>query len=195
MLINMNVMKSERINLNFENKIMIIFTCKNMQIFINFHRKKISINRTVRTAAQITISIEKIIVISMRMKNVQISKNRNYSFFSKMKRMLKSKKKYFVHITNFNLITMQIKNISDKSNIIFKNFKIEHLRDFDEKNYFMISFENSHLAMISNQIMNVKTALKSEKFIKIALFNEITMYENETTVKKLQIITEKTSKI
>ena len=59
----------------------------------------------------------------------------------------------------------------------------------------MISFENSHLAVISNQIMNVKIVFKSKKFIKTTLFNEITMYENKTTMKKLQTIIEKTSKI
>ena len=195
MLIKINVMKSKRINLNFENKIIIIFTCKNIQISINFHRKKTSINRTIWTAIQITMSIEKIIIVSVRIKSAQISKNRNYNFFSKMKRMLKSKKKYFVHVTSFNLVAVQIKNILNRSYIIFKNFKMKHLRDFDEKNCFMISFENSHLAMTSNQIMNVKTALKSKKFMKTTLFNEITMYENEITMKKLQIITEKTSKI
>ena len=131
----------------------------------------------------------------MRMKNVQILKNRDFSIFSKVKRMLKSKKKYFVHVTNFTLIAMQIRNISDRSYIIFKNFKIEHLRNFNEKNRFMTSFENSHLTMTSDQIMNVKTILKSKKFMKTTLFNEITMYENETTMKKLQTITEKTSKI
>ena len=196
MLINMNVMKSKRINLNFENKIMIIFTCRNIKMSINFHRKKISINRTIRAAIQITMLIEKIIVVSIRIKNTHlISKNRDYNFFSKMKRMLKFEKKYFVYVTNLNLVIIQIRNISDKSYIIFKNFKIEHLRDFDEKNCFMILFENNHLTMISDQIMNVKTTLKSKKFMKTTFFNEITMYGNETTMKKLQTITEETSKI
>ena len=141
------------------------------------------------------MSIKKTIIVSVWIKSAQISKNHDYSFFSKMKRMLKSKKKYFVHVTSFNLIAVQIRNTSDRSYIIFKNFKIEHLRDFDEKNCFMTSSENSHLAVTSGQIMNVKAALKSKKFIKTTLFNEITMYKDETTMKKLQIITEKTSKI
>ena len=50
MLIKMNVMKSERINLNFENKMMIISTCRDIQISIDFHRRKTSVNRTVRIA-------------------------------------------------------------------------------------------------------------------------------------------------
>ena len=112
-----------------------------------------------------------------------------------MKRMLKSKKKYFVHVTNSNLIVVQIRNTSSKSYIIFKNFKIEHLRNFDKESCFMTSFKNNHLTVILNQIINVKKALKSKKLIKITLFNEITIYENETTMKKLQIIIEKTLKI
>ena len=49
-LIKINIIKLKQINLDFENKIITIFTCRNMQIFINFHRKKTSINRTIRTA-------------------------------------------------------------------------------------------------------------------------------------------------
>ena len=77
-----------------------------------------------------------------------------------MKRILKFEKKYFVHVTSFNLISIQIKNISDKSYTISKNFKIEYLRDFDEENCFMTSFENNRLTMTSSQIMNVKKTLK-----------------------------------
>ena len=112
-----------------------------------------------------------------------------------MKRMLKFEKKYFVYVTSFNLIVIQIRNTSDKSYTILKNFKIEYLRDFDEKDCFMTSFENSHLTMTSSQIMNFKKALKSENFMKITLANEITVYEDETIVKKLQTIIEKTSEI
>ena len=195
MLIKMNVMNSKRINLNFENKIMIIFTCRNIQISINFHQKKISVNRTVRIAIQITMSIEKTIAVSIRIKNAQISKNRDYNFFSKMKRMLKFEKKYFVHITSLNLVAVQVRNISNRSYTISKNFKIEHLRDFDEKDCFMTTFENNHLTVTSSQIMNVKKTLKSKNFMKITFANEITVYEDEAIVKKIQTIIEKISEI
>ena len=112
-----------------------------------------------------------------------------------MKRMLKFEKKYFVYIINFNLVVIQIRNILNKSYTISKNFKIEHLRNFDEKDSFMTTFKNSHLTVTSNQIMNVRKALKSKNFIKITLANEITVYKNETIVRKLQAITEKTSEI
>ena len=195
MLIEMNVMKSERINLDFENKIMIISTCRDIQVSINFHRKEISVNRTVRAATQITMSVEKTIAVSMRIKGAQIPKNRDYSFFSKMKRMLESEKEYFAHVTNFNLVAIQVRNTSDRSYTISKNFKIEHLRDFDEKNCFMASPEDSHLAVASSQTIDVRKALKSENFMKITLANEITVYGDETIVRKLQAITEKTSEV
>ena len=47
-LIDMNVMRSENMILNFEKKIFIISTCQNMKIPIFIQRKSASINRMIR---------------------------------------------------------------------------------------------------------------------------------------------------
>ena len=85
---------------------MIILICQNIEMFILFYRKKISVNRTIRIAVKIIVSIEKIMIISVRIKGNEISKNRNYNFFSKIERQLRAKGDYFVHVTNVNIMTV-----------------------------------------------------------------------------------------
>lgn len=194
MFIKMNIMNSKQMILNFDNKIMIISTCENIEISISFHRKNASIDRTIRAAAKIIVSMKTTMIISIRIKKFKISTNRSYNFYFKIKRQLKSKNKYFAYVTKIKMIAIQIKNTSTKSYVISKNFKIEHFCNYDEKNCFLTTSKNNHLIVISNQILNVKT-LKTNEFIKTMLLNDITIYENEFTVKKLQIISKTTSNV
>ena len=69
--------------LNFDDKIMIIFTCQNMKISIAFHQKTFFINQTIKALSQMMISNDKIISISIRIKEAKISKNKNYNFYFK----------------------------------------------------------------------------------------------------------------
>lgn len=125
MPIKINIIKSKQIVLKFGEKIMMILICDNIKISITFHRNKTLINRTMRAIAQVIVSIKKIVTISIQIRELKISKNRNYNFYSKIEKMLRTKDRYFAHITKFNIITVQIKNVSRKLYIIFKNFKID----------------------------------------------------------------------
>ena len=164
MFINMNVMKSERVMLNFDNKIMIVPTCQDMEMPISFHRKNAFVEKIVRAAAQITMSTDKTMTVPIRIKSkTDISQNRNYSFYSKTERMLKSEGDYFAHVTDFNIITMQIRNIASKSYTISKNFKIKHIRNYDEKDCFLINSKNYHFAIISIKVLNIKKNISNRR--------------------------------
>ena len=93
-LVNMNVMKSKNMILNFEKKILIILTCKKMEVLISIQRKNISINRTMRATVQIIISIETTMTVSMRMRKIALFTNKNYNFFPKIEKQLDSEKKF-----------------------------------------------------------------------------------------------------
>ena len=86
--------------------------------------------------------------IPIRVKNKKISTNKNYNFFSKLDSTLKSKKRFFAHVTGSDLIAVQVKNTSAKPYVIPKNFKLDHLRDFEEKECFLTTPKNRHLAII-----------------------------------------------
>lgn len=97
--------------------------------------------------------------------------------------MLSSKDKYFAHVT-FNVIAMQVKNVSLNPYTILKNFKVRHIRDYDKKNCFLTTSENCHLAMTSVRTVNIKEALLTNEK-KTILPNDITIYENKKTVNKI----------
>lgn len=200
-LIGMDVMRPEGMILDFGRKIMTIPTCKDMQVPISVRRKSISIDRAVQAAAQVTISVGSIMAIPVRVRGIEIPKNRDYSFFSKIERMLRSEDEYFAHVTGPNIVAIQVRNTSIKSYIVLKNLKVEHLRDYDEEDCFLTTSEDRHLAIASGGSIDVKNALKSNKsaengeFMKTTLPNKITVYGDKTTVDKLQAIIEETSSI
>ena len=136
MLIKMNVLKFEKIILNFDDKIIMISVCQNMKMSIFFHRKNSLINRIIKTTSQIIVSIDKIVKISIQIKNTIISINKNNNFHSQSVKLLNFESEYFAYVTDFNFVTVQIKNFTIKLFIISKNFKIKHLRDYDKKNFF-----------------------------------------------------------
>lgn len=150
---------------------------------------------------QIVILEEQIMTISIKFRGTELFKNRDYNFFSKENWLLKSKGGFFAHITDFEMIAMQMKNIFKKSYIIFRNFKLGQLRDYNEKNCFLAFSKDCHLAVISGKRFNLRETFGNipinleNKAMETMLSNDITMYEDQNTVKKLTAITEATSRI
>ena len=155
-LIEMNIMKLENIIFNFEKKIMVISTCENLEASISIQKKKTSINRTIRASAQIIISIGEIMAVPIHVKNNQMSTDKDYSFFSKIDRMLNSEKGFFAHVIETDLIAVQMKNTSAKSYIIFKNLKVNHFRDFEKEGCFLTTSQNRHLTIAFVNEINLR---------------------------------------
>ena len=192
--VNMNVMKSKNMILNFDKKIFIIPTCQEIEVVISIERKKARIERTIRAVVQITISVKMIMIISIRLRNATLFKNKNYSFFFKIEQHLKSKGNFFAHVMKSEMTTIQMRNTSNKSYTIFKNLKVKHLRDYDEKNCFMIASKDCYLIVTSDESIDIRKKLMN-RIMKKILLNEITIYENEITIKKLTTMIQKTSEI
>ena len=109
--------------------------------------------------------------------------------------MLGAEKEFFVHIINFDIVTIQMKNITEKSYMIPKNFKVDHLKDYDEKDCFLTVSKNRHLVITSvknsKKWKKLKPSNDQNEAMKTVLFNDITIYGNADTMKKLKTITEK----
>ena len=163
-LININVMNSKQMSFNFDSNILMISICQNMKISISFHRKANFVDKTMKATSQMIILIGKIMTVSMRMRG-DISKNRDYNFYFKVIWMLKTENEFFVHVTDSELMAVQIKNVFRKLFIVFKNFKMRQLRNYDEKNCFMTNSENCHLAITSVKFINVKKTLTKKNDI------------------------------
>lgn len=130
-------------------------------------------NYIIQIAKQITMSNNKIVSILFKIKNKNISINKNYNFYFQMIKLLKFKNKYFAYIIKSNLITIQIKNILIKLYIISKIFKIKYFCDYNKKNN-LTYFKNHHFVIILIDKLDLKT-LKIDK--KTILLNNITIYK------------------
>ena len=95
---------------------------------------------------------KKLRIVLVRIKKVKLSQNRNFNFFFILNNNLGPKKDFFAHVIGSDIKVIQIRNISKKSYVFSKNFKIEHIKDYDEKNCYLISSKDKHLAVIFKKI-------------------------------------------
>lgn len=141
------------------------------------------------------ISSEITMTMSVWIRETEISKNRDYSFFSKIDNLLNSEREFFAHILKSEMKTVQIRNIFEKLYTIFRNFKIDRIKDYNEEECHLIASKNRHLTIKSDkQVMKVFSVLKSsfkyDKSLKTVLLNEVTCYENKAAVAQLFAIVE-----
>lgn len=135
-LMKTNVIKSKDMIINFDKKIIIISICDNVEVPMMIWKRKTPVNCAIRTITHIVVSVEDIMVISIKLKSLALSKDRNFSFCLKKSNQFDLKGEFFTHVTDSNLITMQVWNTLTKSYTVSKNFKIGHLRNYDKKNAF-----------------------------------------------------------
>ena len=80
-LFKMNILKTKQIIINLINKIIMIFTCRNLIIFIKIaFKSNAQIRRVIHFKNQTVISFKSITQISIYMKNKLLSDDRNYFF-------------------------------------------------------------------------------------------------------------------
>ena len=138
-----------------------------------------------------------IMTISVRIRDAKISKNRDYSFFSKTNNMLRFKEKFFAYIMSSKITAVQVRNTTNRLYTILKNFKIEHLKDFNKKKCYLIASENRHLVINSSKQINeviktLKTIVRTTmitlnlniKSMKTILSNEVTIYDDKFAINR-----------
>lgn len=96
-----------------------------------------------------------------------------------------------------------MKNILWKSYVVSKIFKMKYIRNYDEKDCFAPNSKNCHFVVVLTKMINIKKTINAKineifnekKFSEMLLNNDITIYENKKTVKKINVIIEKTPQI
>ena len=165
----------ENMILNFTKKKLIVIIYDNIVIRIKIDKKKKIVHRIVKIFEKIMISSKKLKVVSIKMKNVKLSKNRDFNFFSILDNNFEPKRNFFVYVIKSDIKTIQIRNISKKSYVLSKNFKIGHIKNYDEKDCYLISSKNKHLAIMfkkTNVFRKIQKKI-SEKTSKRKSNNEI----------------------
>ena len=148
LLIDINVIKSKTIIINFNNKSVIIKNCNVIASLIITLKKK-RVDRIMRITILTIISSFTTMSISIKFRKRFISINKNYNFYFISNVRFKFDNNVFVYIINVNIIFVQIQNAIDKLCILFKNIKIEQLRNYDEKNCYLINIKSCYLTTIS----------------------------------------------
>ena len=155
--INVNTIILKKIVINIDKQKIIINSCE-IIIKFNIKFKNQRIDRIVRILQQLTISLYTHITIFVKIKNKQLLNDKNYFFLLTNESRLKIAKSFFAYIINVHLIVVQIRNLINKSIIIFKNKKVKQLQNFKKKNCFLALIENRHLVV--KFLKQLKKAIK-----------------------------------
>ena len=143
--IEINIIVSKQMILNDVKRIIIIDNCdliaKLNVIVIN------RVDRTIRAFKQFIISFHIHMIVLIKIREQALSIDKNYFFHSKKDVRFEIKKDFFAHITNVNIVVVQVRNAINQSIIIFRNFKLNKLQNYEKKKCYLIFFEDRHLTI------------------------------------------------
>ena len=146
--IKTNILILKEMILNFAKKKLIIIICKNMIISIKIDKKKKIVNRTIKILKKIVMISKKLRIVFVKIKKIKLSKNRDFNFFFILNNNFDSKKIFFAHVMKFDVKIIQVRNTSERSYVLSKNFKIEHIKDYNEEDCYLMSSKDKHLTII-----------------------------------------------
>ena len=150
-LLKVDILEFEQIILDINKRSIIFSICDNLIAIINFIFKNQRITNAIRSINQIIISFHFNLTISIKIREINLSINRDYNFdFKQNFQQLNLEKDFFNHVIDAHLIIVSIRNVINKSIILSKYTKIDMLYNFDEKKYYMTSFDNRHLTIVSS---------------------------------------------
>ena len=178
--IEINIMRSKKMKLNFENNSLTIITCESFKASIQIKKRSGIINRSIRVLFKMIISFNVVMFVSIRIKSKSLSKNKNFNFLFKKQKMLNLENEFFAHIVDANLTAVQIRNALSKPCVMSKNLRVSQLIDYAEKKCYLIESKQKHLIIVSN-----KFDLKSNFNPETILQNETTVYENDSMMQKI----------
>lgn len=143
MLIDINIMSSEKIQLNLSNQTMRIDSCQNVTIKIYVIAcQKSNLMRTVRSHDRTTVSSSSLVKISVKFK--QLSKNREFLFKSNS-----SQYDLYTHIVNSAISFVQFRNDFDSSIIIDRHVRLSVIKEYIEDDCFLANSADNELAFSS----------------------------------------------
>ena len=148
-LLEVNIINFEKVVFDFDFRIITLRDCDDLQTSMNIVFKNFRIIRVVRSIDFLIISIHICMTVLVKIRECNLSKDRDYNFeFKQNFQVLNSEKNFFNHITDVQIIVVQIRNVNNKSYILFKNVKINMLRNYEEKNCYNTSSNNRHFAIV-----------------------------------------------
>ena len=142
-LIKMNIINFESMTINVN--ILFIINYKDIKIELSTTSKEISIKRIIICTLTITIFFHINIKVSIKLQKKESFFNRDYMFYSKRSLRLNREEEIFFHIMDSNFSDILITNSSNELIKILKRSRLNLIKEFDEKNCYMIFLLNAHL--------------------------------------------------
>ena len=129
LLINVDVLESQKMSINFDNNIVHIKTCE-MKASINLHiRKNFYIKRIIRVKKTFTVYSETTNVFITY--NEILSNDRNFLFESHCSENLSREDEVYTHIIDSFFFFVQVNNVIAKSIILSRRVKLNTVIEYN----------------------------------------------------------------
>lgn len=150
MLIDIDILVSERMILNMNLITLFIKSCKNLTIIINVMiRKNSNSKRTVRVKDRISISSHSQTNISILVRQQdQLSNDRDLIFESCYDRDFDQSDDLYAHVVNVSLSFVQIRNAINRLVTVQRYAKLRKIVKFSKKECFLVDSSDHSLATI-----------------------------------------------
>ena len=162
--LEMNILKAKQIIINLINKIMIIFTCKDLIVSIKIALKSNArICRVIHFKNQAVIFFKSMTQISIYMKNKSLSDDKNYFFESNQQQLatfLKQLNDFYTHVCHDNVTEVYVKNDKNMTIKISRRARLKTLTEYEIKNCYQIDDVYHEVTMMNNIKKNKNLILK-----------------------------------
>ena len=149
-----NILKAKQIIINLINKIMIIFTCKNLIMFIKIaFKSNARIRRVIHFKNQTMIFFKSMTQISIYMKNKSLSDDKNYFFESNQQQLttfLKQLSDFYTHVCHDNVTEIHVKNDKNMTIRISRRTRLKILIEYKIENCYQIDDVYHEMTTINN---------------------------------------------
>ena len=151
-LLDVDILEFEQVILDMSKRTITFFACNNLTVFMKLIFKNQRIVRAIKLIDKIIISSHTCLVVSVKIRDQNLSTDRDYNFESKQNfQQLELENDFFNHIIDVHFAVVQIRNVINVSIILSKHAKIDMLRDFEKKNCYHVFFDDKHLTTISSR--------------------------------------------
>ena len=155
-----NILKAKQIIINLINKIMTIFTCKDLIMFIKIALKSNArICRVIYFKNHIVIFFKSMTQISIYMKNKLLSDDKNYFFELNQQQLtvfLKQLNDFYTHICHDNVTEVHVRNDKNMTIKILRRARLKILIEYEVEDYYQIDNMYYEMTMMNN-IKKIKT--------------------------------------
>ncbi len=125
--------------------------------------------------------------------------DRDYVFNSKDETLLDFEEEFFSYIIVNISVKVHVRNISDQTYVISKNYKIERMNEIHETEFLNVSSKNRHLTIAFNKWNKLKTnsrniqisEMSRKKFLEIVLSNERIVHEKKKAIERITNVIDK----